>query len=344
MPTLNTMCYCGLGPGDTAKVPILQKSGVKTVIEWALHIGRDSLGPQKFGDFVLNGGYPKVNDPFISQGKFNPQNNAQIKAWPNDLARLKQSGGIEKIFFSIGGQGDPVFDFTTVQYMLDNGMAKILQDNFTTLRKQFPAVDGIDLDCEEFGFSPRNYPKLYPISDANLVGPKTISQLGQILFDAGFEVTFCPAYPGDRDTWQMSMQLLSNAGHTVSAWNLQCYSGGEPNRRAITNWLKAIAAVKLPKSTFIGNNAGAYLVPGLAVQNQHADNPDPQCPAGKGGMCLTFADMNKQGRDANYIDLAGGFLWTFEQIVSNNLKCGNSVPAAQDYVKAIINGLSNKCS
>lgn len=347
MATFNTACYCGLGPGDVSKyTPIFQTSGIKTVIQWALHIGRDELPPQKFGDFVFNGGYPTQNYPFISNGKFNPNGNSAIQAWPDDLAGLKKNGGVEEIFFSIGGQGDPVFDFTTIQYMLDNGMADVLHKNFKTLRDKFPAIDGIDLDCEEFGFSPSEFPKLYPIPDNNMVGSNTIFQLSRILFDLGFEVTFCPAFPGD--PWQESMQLLSNAGYTVSKWNLQCYSGGYPNRQIITNWLQSIGSVQLPKGgPVIGNNAGSYLVPGLGVQNQNPDwqqQDNPQCPAGPGGMCPTFADMNKQGRDAQYTDLAGGFLWTFDAIISNNLKCGGNIPRPQDYVKAIIDGLSNKCS
>src|SRR5262249_49599373 len=114
MATFNTACYCGLGPGDVGKyAPILRTSGIKTVIQWALHIGRDELPPQKFGDFVFNSGYPRESFPFISNGKFNPYGNPGIQAWPGELASLKQNGSIEKIFFSIGGQGDPVFDFTT---------------------------------------------------------------------------------------------------------------------------------------------------------------------------------------------------------------------------------------
>lgn len=345
MATFKTACYCGLGPGDTGKyLPILRTSGANILINWALHIGRTSLRPQQWGDFVFNSGYPQKSYPFISNGRFNPYNNPAIQAWPNDLASLKQGGSVGKIFFSIGGQGDPVFDFTTALYMLDNGMTDVLRKNFTALRNNFPAIDGIDLDCEEFGFTPSDYPDDYPIHDPNRVGTSTIFQLCQILFDLEFEVTFCPYE--SRDEWQQSMQLLSKAGRTVSWWNLQCYSGGNGNRREIGNWLKTIGAVRLPNGSPIGLNAGAYLVPGLAVQNQDpAWQPNnPQCPAGPGGMCDTFANMNLQGRSAGYNDLAGGFLWNFEAIVSNTLKCGNSIPSPKDYTTAIINGLNNNCS
>ena len=344
MATVNSACYCGLGPGDVSKyAPMIYTSGINTVIEWALHIGRETLKPQQWGDFVFNAGYPQPNQPFISVGKFNPNNDPKIQGWPSELASLKQGGSVSKLFFSIGGQGDPVFDFTTVQYMLDTGKADVLRKNFSALRNHFPAVDGIDLDCEEFGFSPGNFPDMYPGGGTNPVGQNTIFQLCQILFDLGFEVTFCPYE--DKDLWQKSMQLLSNAGRTVSWWNLQCYSGGNCNRYKVRDWLETIGSVTLPNGSPIGRNAGDYLVPGLAVQNQDPrwQSNNPQCPQGTNGMCSTFANMNAQGNCAGYKNLAGGFFWTFEAIVSNNLKCGNSVPAPEDYVNAIIGGLGNNC-
>lgn len=346
MATLNTACYCGLGPGHTAEyAPKLRTSGINTIIQWALHIGRDTPPHQEFGDFVFNSGYPEDNCPFISNGKFNPKGNPAIQAWPNDLDNLKKNSSVEKILFSIGGQGDPVFDFTTVQYMLDTGRTDVLRRNFSALQEHFPAIDGIDLDCEEFEFSPAEFcPAKYPTRDPNQVGSNTIFQLGKILFDLGFEVTFCPS--GESDIWQKSMQLLSNAGYTVSRWNLQCYSGGRYLRKNIGGWLKAIGSVQLPNNgPFIGNSAGAYLVPGLGAQNQNPDYQrqpdDPQCPD---GMRATFADMNKQRCEAKYNDLAGGFLWNFGKIDTNTLQCGNSIPSTKDYVNAIIDGLSNKCS
>jgi hypothetical protein len=353
MTTYKTACYCGLGPGTTSdNISLIQKSGLTTVIEFALHIGRKGNGVQEWGDFVFNDGYPQESYPFIRNGNFNPYHDPAIAAWPNDLSKLKQSGsGVKEIFFSIGGWGGGpdyiVKDFLTIQYMLDNGMKQVLVDNFTKLKSKFPNVDGFDLDCEEFGNSPSQFPDIYPKNDTNTVGQDTIVQFSKILFDLGFKVTFCPF--DSSDIWQGSMQqLCTDSKAVVSWWNLQCYAGGFSNRNALATWLNTLGAVKLPDGTKngtpIGKNAGAFLVPGLSVQNQDPQWPQPQCPTGNGGMCLTFADMNKQGHTLKYSDLAGGFLWDFDGIGSNTTPCGAKVPALSDYVNAVNSGLSNKCS
>jgi hypothetical protein len=101
--------------------------------------------------------------------------------------------------------------------------------------------------------------------------------------------------------------------------------------------------VKLQNGKTIGANAAAFLVPGLSVQNQDPSWPDPQCPAGDGGMCLTFAGMNKQLPKGSS-DLAGGFLWDFSGIGSNTAPCDGKIPSLSDYVNGIVSGLSGKCS
>jgi hypothetical protein len=347
MATYRSACYCGLGPGTTSNnIALIQKSGLTTVINFALHVGRKGNGVQQWGDFVFNDGYPKESYPFIRNGNFNPYNDPAINAWPNDLYTLKQSG-VKEIFFSIGGWGGPpdypVKDFATIQYMLDNGMKNVLVENFTTFRDKFPAVDGFDLDCEEFGNSlGQFYPDFYPTKDSHTVGQDTIVQLCEILFDLKFKVTFCPY--GSAAIWQGSMQqLCTSKKGVVSWWNLQCYAGGSGNRSALANWLQKLAAVKLPNDIPIGKNAAAYLVPGLSVQNQDPQWPNPQCPTGNGGMCQTFADMNKKNKES-YGDLAGGFLWDLDGIGSNTTPCSGKVPTLGDYVNAITSGLANKCS
>ncbi len=352
MTTYRTACYCGLGPGTTSNnLPLIQKSGLTTVIEFALHVGRLGNGVQQWGDFVFNNGYPTESYPFIRNGNFNPYNDPDVAAWPNDLGALKHSGGVKEIYFSIGGWGGypdyPVKDFATIQYMLDNGMKQVLVDNFTALKNQFPAIDGFDLDCEEFGNSPGQfYPQFYPTKDPHTVGQHTVVQLCEILFGLGFKVTFCPY--DNSATWQGIMQQLCTAKTgVVSWWNLQCYAGGSGNLSNLASWLQTIADVKVPDGTTngtpIGKNAAAYLVPGLSVQNQDPYWPDPQCPAGEGGMCPAFVDMNQQSKDAGYSDLAGGFLWDLDGIVSNTNLCSGKVPTLGNYVNAITSGLTNKC-
>jgi hypothetical protein len=327
-------------------VPLIQQSGLTTVIEFALHFGRQGNGVQQWGDFVFNNGYPQPSYPFIQDGKFNPYNDAAIAAWPADLEKLKQGGSVKEIFFSIGGWGGapdyPVKDFATFQYMLDNGMKNVLVKNFDKFKGKFPLVDGFDLDCEEFGNSPSQFPKVYPNPDPTKVSADTIVQLCEILFKFDFKVTFCPY--NKSDIWQTSMQrVCTELKQVVSWWNLQCYAGGSSNLFNFATWLQTLAAVKLPNGNPIGPNAGAFLVPGLSVQNQDPQWPNPQCPTGNGGMCLTFTDLSKK-IPKGYNDLAGGFLWDLDGITSNTNPCNGKKPSLADYVNAINTGLSQKCS
>ena len=200
----DTAAYAGgdCGPGKLAgNIADIQASGLTTLILWALHIGRPSISGQHYGDFIFNDGA----NLFISQGAFNPLGTAAIAAWPGQIARLRQQGSVGKVYFSIGGASPPVFDFTTVQYMLNNGMTDVLSDNVAALKQAFTVngscvIDGFDLDCEEN------------------VDPSTIVALSQIFFDQGFEVSFCPYT--NQDFWQGCMQTLWNKGLKVSRWNL----------------------------------------------------------------------------------------------------------------------------
>jgi hypothetical protein len=303
--------YCSgyLGPGNIQKyISNIQQSRLTTAILWALHIGRPSIPGQHYGDLIFNDS-PNL---FVSQGKFNPNNNSNIAAWPGQIAQLKQGGSaVSKIFFSIGGANPPVYDFTSIQYMLKNGLTGALVQNFTALRKAFTVngtcvIDGFDLDCEEF------------------VDQSTIVQFSQILFKLGFQVTFCPF--DNQSFWQGAMQTLWNQGMKVSWWNLQCYAGGYGNRSDLSPWIQSLAAV-------VGKQAApSFLVPGLAVQGSEGDG---QCPTGNGGICPTFAGWSKLG-------LGGGFLWLYDAIIQNSSPCPGPADLAA-YVAAINNGLKNNC-
>lgn len=306
----NAVAYCSgvLGPGEIQDhLSDIQSSGLDTAILWAVHIGRPTIAGQQWGDLIYN------NSPnlFISEGVFNPNSSSDIAAWPAQVAALKQNGSsVSKIFFSIGGANPPVEDFTSIQYMLQNGLKDVLVENFTALRTAFTVdgvcvIDGIDIDNEES------------------VDASTITDFCTILFDLGFEVTFCPfASP---TVWQGYMQTLWDAGNQVSWWNLQAYAGGFGNLSNLSPWINALSAV-------VGSGQGAsYLVPGLSVQGSSAFQEE--CPD---AMCQSFAGVSSDG-------LAGGFLWNYDSILNNTTACGDSVPTLADYVAAIQNGLTNNC-
>jgi len=304
----NSAAYCSgvLGPGSIQNyISNVQGSGLTTVILWAMHIGRPQISGQQYGDFIFN----DMPNLFVSNGTFNPNNDPAIAAWPAQVAQLKQNSSVGKIFFSIGGWG--VQDFTTIQYMLNNGMADVLSANLQAMMAAFTfngvcVIDGIDLDCEES------------------VDQSTITGFCALVFQAGLAVTFCPYM--NVSFWQQCMQTLWNDGQKVSWWNLQCYAGGGGNRYDLTPWLGALAAV-------VGKAAApSYLVPGLAVAGSESDG---QCPTGDNSICTTFAGWSSIG-------LPGGFLWNYDNIVKDTGVCSGPSDLAA-YVAAINDGLNNNC-
>ena len=302
MASYESACYCSgdLGPGTITSdsIDTIRLSGLTTVILWAVHIGRPQISGQQYGDLIFN----NAPDLFVSQGKFNPGSSSAIAAWPGQIAQLMQAPSkVSKILFSIGGWG--VEDFTSIQYMLGHGLKKVLVENFAVLRSAFPSVAGIDLDCEED------------------VLRDVIVAFSEILFEAGFFVTFCPYI--NPSYWRDCMHALWQGGKKISWWNLQCYAGGNYNRSDLTPWLDALGSV-VPKGM-----AASYLMPGLAVQGTESDG---QCPNGPGGMQATFAAMSDPS-------LRGGFLWNFDGIVANTTPCPGGSGLA-DYVGAITAGLA----
>jgi hypothetical protein len=307
--TYDTVAYASgdCGPGNLANnIADIQGSGLTTLILWALHIGRPLMAGQQSGDFIFN----DDANLFISEGKFNPSGSTAIAAWPGQIAELRQQGSVGKVYFSIGGVSPPVQDFSTIQYMFNNGLSNVLVENVAALKQAFTVngvcvIDGFDLDCEEY------------------VDQSTIVGLCQILFDQGFAVSFCPYI--NPTYWQECMRTLWNKGLKVSRWNLQCYSGGFGNRGELSAWIANIAAV-------VGEaDAPSYLVPGLAVVGQQ----DPQCPTGQESICTTFAGWSSLG-------LPGGFLWLYDSILAHPDGCKGTATLL-NYVAAINNGLSDNC-
>lgn len=322
MSVVNVAAYCSgdFGPGRCKKhIADVQKSGLTTVILWSLHVGRSgdvnpfeckAIAGQTWGELVFNDGDVRI----VNGDTFNPGNNPAVADWPRDLLKMKQNGSqVSKIFLSMGGWG--VCDFQTIEYMLEHGMGDLLRRNFQTLREAFTlngecVIDGIDLDNEE------------PVKAS------TITDFCEILFELGFEVTFCP-YRNPTE-WQGYMQTLWDKGHRVSWWNLQCYSGGAENLDELEPWINAVSQV-------VGKGRGAsYIVAGLAVRGASDSNPQ-ECPFGLGGVCESLASVSKY-------NLAGGFLWKYDDVLHNTQPCSGAVPTVSDYTQAIRDGLTNQCA
>ena len=182
------------GPGQLKNyIADIQGSGLTTVILFGLHIGGklDALPAMKVGDLMYN---DYAADPahgilrgnlLVSEGKFNPNNDAAIAAWPAQVAQLKKRSSVSKVFITIGGASQWVYDFRTIESMLSKpDSAALLKKNFQALKEALTVggvcvIDGFDIDNEES------------------VSADTIVRTCEMLFELGFAVTFCPYDPYD---------------------------------------------------------------------------------------------------------------------------------------------------
>ena len=210
--------YAGgpLGPdGILTNLAATKAAGWTTIILSLFHIGRPQISGQRYGDIIFNGA-PMV----ISQGAYKADPD-----WPTNVAQLKQGGSITSIYASFGG-GSPVEDFATIQTIYEqNGNSfsgTEMEQNFRVFRETFPAIDGIDLDCED------NYDQ-----------PSFVA-FCEMLAGIGFSLTFCPYDSWEQSFWVGSLAAVDSAAPgAVKWWNLQCYDGGGGNDPAA--WARAIS-------------------------------------------------------------------------------------------------------
>jgi hypothetical protein len=230
MNTPNIALYAGgpLGPSEIGQnLAATQQAGWTTIILSLFHIGRPEVSGQNYGDIIFN------DSMTVSQGEY-----VADPSWPDNVARLKQDGSsVTQIYASVGG-GGPVQDYQTIQKIYqDNGNSfsgTMLESNFQVLRQRFPAIDGIDLDCED------NY------DQASFVA------FCQMLIGLGFDLTFCPYAGWEMSFWTGSLaQIEEQQPGAVKWWNLQCYDGGSGNDPK--NWADAIttATPAFPTDGFI---------------------------------------------------------------------------------------------
>jgi hypothetical protein len=289
-----------LGPKNIAgEVEWMKETGATTIIVGMFHIGNvidPTKKDMKEGDIIFNGDEPLV----IRSGQLT----AEAAGWPAQIAQLKGSGSsVTKIYASVGGAAPMVKDFQTIKKIYDvmqtfTGTA--LQANFAAFRKQFPAIDGIDMDLEE----------TYDL--------ESFVEFCVMLIDLGFEISFCPYER--KGFWTKALLLVeSERPNAVKWWNLQCYDGGSWN--VPQHWAQAIAdTMKRDVSNYNG-----YIVPGDWARfwnpNDHQDEKTSKWVGpGWSGHCP--ADMTSRFSSLSTpIPLGGGFIWDLD-----------SVRASQDYV------------
>ncbi|WP_276486034.1 hypothetical protein [Paraflavitalea pollutisoli] len=209
--------------GKQVAVSNLLEANYNAIIVWSLHVNAA-------GDLIMN------NTPIVTNGVYSEQQTMDL---PARLATLYQKG--ISVIFSVGAGGTS--DFTNINNLINQygiGPDNPLYTNFSVLKSTMVNaggnIDAIDFDNED------------------LFESGVMIQFGSMLHDIGYSsVTFCPYF--DTSLWQETLQELTNryGPNFVSAFHLQCYSGGAGN--VPSEWGKVIAQCK----------SNALLIPGLAT-------------------------------------------------------------------------------
>ena len=143
-------------------------------------------------------------------------------SWPDAIAQLKQDSPITQIYASFGGGG--VEDYRSLRNIyVSNGNSFAgtpLERNFQLFRENCPAIDGIDMDCEE------------------TYDPGLVRRLLRDARGHGFRADLLPICRSVSFWTGALASLNSSAPGSVKWWNLQCYDGGYGNDPA--QWAAAI--------------------------------------------------------------------------------------------------------
>lgn len=327
---MNTAIYAGnvLSPSNIGtNTSDIQGSGFTTIILGLCHIGRgpgayEPVPGQQTGDFVFND--PSQGGLIVISGG----NYVGPSAWPGDLNNLLASNGgtgsITRFGWSVGGGG--CLDYETIwsNFVVNGSIASdtALYQNFAALKEQFPSIDFIDFDCEEFDSS---YDPTYNWTE-------TLVAFGNMLKEIGFGITFCPY--GNQSDWVAVLQsLYSSSQPTVEWMNLQCYDGG--SGQVPSAWAQAV------NGTGLGIDGGSFIVPGLWCCN--TSKPfDGSTPT---AMTEMFAGWQLEMKDSKLSPLQGGFVWNYDDVLANesSTDCNpqySQPKTSEAYDQAIVAGLN----
>lgn len=305
-PNIAVYAEGALGPRQIAKnLPATQQAGWTTIILGLFHIGYPPDWPEAAIYF---------NDPppIIDGGKY-----LADTRWPDYIAQLKQNSSITKIYASFGGWGvsekNGVQDFTTIHKIYEKNQhsfeGTLLKKSFEVFRQTFPAIDGIDMDCEDF------YDK---------GTPNSFVAFCEMVIHLGFDVTFCPFQ--DPTWWADKLQRLQSnfMGDRVKWWNLQCYDGGDLNEPQ--TWAKEIARVtrRSTDGYILAGDWSRFWDPG---ENRWRG----RCPESVKAHISPFKQQPCFG---------GAFIWNMDSILTGGdwsaAGCASKTPPGmRDYIAAI---------
>ena len=288
------------GSGIVTNLPATTQAGWTTIILGLFHIG---YPPGQLEAEIF------FNDvPVVADGKY-----LGDPSWPNNIAQLKQNSSITQIYASFGG-GSPVQDFTTILKIYHGNNHRfdgtLLKKNLEVFRETFSAIDGIDMDCEDY----------YDTADSP---NNSFAGFCAMLISMGFDITFCPYM---RSSWWVDMlKRLSehHSGH-VKWWNLQCYAGGDNN--IPEDWADDITKAGFSADQFIlTRDWNRFWDPNYNVWSG-------RCPEEVKERISPYKQQSWFG---------GGFIWQMDAILnpggnwSTSGCASKEQPGMGDYIKAI---------
>lgn len=305
----NIAMYAGnpLGPGQVdINLQAAKSAGWTTVILSFVHIS-DERSKKPDGSILFFN-----EDAFIEDQQVLPP----FATWNTSLAQLKQGGTISKLYMSIGG-GDPVRDFATIQRIYRNNGNSFdrtpLLKNLVWLHNSFPAIDGIDMDCEDVYDQP------------------SFVAFCKLVHDIGFEITFCPWTKPD--FWIGSLQQIreSTWGPNAVRWfNLQSYAFSiDPPFPIPGIWADLI------KQQMPGFNTDNFILAGAFARYKSGPNSwDKACPG-------QVEDTLKQFKQGGHNSVGGGFIWNMDGMLQTTSDPGgcNGIKTMKDYVAAIFEAM-----
>lgn len=297
MPPLDIALYAGdrLGPDHIeASLADIQRSGFTSVTLASFHV-------TAAGDITFD-----EKQRIVAAGRY--QGDAR---WPARVAALKADGStVTSVRAAIGAGG--ARDFAHISALIEeHGIApgSVLYESFKALRDAFTVdgacvLDGIDLD------------------DDDLRDPAVLADFATLLFDLGFEVSFCPQTAPS--IWVDALARLRRAGHRVRRLNLKTYAGGFGNDPR--QWIELLTPV-------VGAEAAAGLIaPGLRCDHG-APGEDARTPE---AVARTFAAWSHQG-----LGLTAGSLWRYDDVLRHAAADAGGA-TARDYAAAIARGLAGE--
>jgi hypothetical protein len=302
--------YAGdpLNPGNFDKYYEYTKgAGWTAIILSFLHVSNDVSDPHTDLGYRLY--FNK--DPIVQDGKYLPH----FGKWNDQLVKLKQNSSITKIYLSIGG-GYPVVDFQTIQTIYKNNGDKfdntLLAKNLIALRAALPAIDGIDMDCED--------------SD-NIENVPAFTAFCKLVSGLKWSLTAAP-YENLNSFWIPALKLMPGLFERM---NLQ---SGAANPKTWVDEFKAI-----------GINTDNYIVLGDLARYW-----DPDANGGRGdwgGDCPpTVKDFLRLRRQGIEQSVSGGFIYNMDWILNPDPPPSHGPPCElehnpimEEYVDAVREGM-----